>query len=197
MKIEIEKKFLIDRDEFFKNSINLSNIFLTKIFFLKNIFIFLIKIYSLFNKKSLIVFKKDIVQFYIINEIDKVLRFRKENNKFFLNIKINKSLNNENIKSIEIEHKLNKNFSNELINFLFKSKYKSIEKIRFIVIYKGNLFEVDIFKKLNDGLNLLEIENKNFNKFKLPSWVKKEVTGDIRFFNSYLIEKPYSLWSNN
>lgn len=71
-----------------------------------------------------------------------------------------------------------------------------ITKIRHIVPTTNNLFfEVDEFMNKNDGLVIAEIElpDENFI-FEKPIWLGKEVTGEIKYFNSVLSKNPFSNW---
>ena len=62
-----------------------------------------------------------------------------------------------------------------------------IEKTRYEVTYKGVLFEVDEFEGAHNGLVLVEVElNSTKDIFEKPKWVGKEVTGDKKYYNSYL-----------
>ena len=62
-----------------------------------------------------------------------------------------------------------------------------IEKTRYEVTYKGVLFEVDEFEGTHSGLVLVEVElNSTEDIFEKPIWVGKEVTGDEKYYNSYL-----------
>ena len=70
-----------------------------------------------------------------------------------------------------------------------------IEKTRNFIEYKGNTFEVDEFRASNTGLIIAEIELKNKNQhFEKPPWLGKEVTGVEKYYNSQLIQRPYSKW---
>ena len=71
-----------------------------------------------------------------------------------------------------------------------------IEKIRYIVPTNSNLFfEVDVFYGANKGLIIAEIElPSEETKFEKPNWLGKEVTGDVRYFNSNLKNIPFKLW---
>jgi CYTH domain-containing protein len=70
-----------------------------------------------------------------------------------------------------------------------------IDKTRYIVPYCGHVFEVDVFYGDNEGLIVAEIELESEDqKFKKPSWLGKEVTGDLRYFNSMLLRNPYNKW---
>lgn len=67
-----------------------------------------------------------------------------------------------------------------------------IEKLRYKVSYKGMVWEVDEFLGDNKGLVIAEIELESENQsFDLPPWVGDEVTGNPRYYNSNLIEKPF------
>ena len=49
------------------------------------------------------------------------------------------------------------------------------------------LFEVDVFEAAHKGLVIAEIELKHAkDTIQLPKWIGKEVTGDKRYYNSYL-----------
>jgi adenylate cyclase len=70
-----------------------------------------------------------------------------------------------------------------------------IDKTRYEIDYCGNVFEVDVFHGLNDGLIVAEIELASEDQeFEKPSWLGKEVTRDKRYRNSYLSNNPYKNW---
>jgi len=70
-----------------------------------------------------------------------------------------------------------------------------IDKTRYEIDYCGNIFEVDVFHELNDGLIVAEIELESEDqKFEKPDWLGKEVTLDKRYRNSYLANNPYIDW---
>ena len=71
-----------------------------------------------------------------------------------------------------------------------------IVKTRYIVPQETLSFEVDVFEGDHKGLILAEIELPNEEaSIDLPHWIGKEVTGDKRYYNSYLssIESKKSL----
>ncbi len=71
----------------------------------------------------------------------------------------------------------------------------TVEKIRYFIGYAGMTWEVDVFLGSNEGLVLAEIElDSEDQTFELPSWADKEVSSDIRYFNSNLARNPYSTW---
>ena len=71
-----------------------------------------------------------------------------------------------------------------------------IEKTRYIVPEKsGLIFEVDVFSGKNQGLIIAEIELPTEDTtFEKPDWLGKEVTGDKKYYNSWLISNPFSSW---
>ncbi len=74
---------------------------------------------------------------------------------------------------------------------------KIIYKTRYKITIDKKLWEVDEFHKENKGLWLAEIELESENElFSLPEWIKKEVTGDQKYFNAYLSENPFKSWNN-
>ncbi|MBD3724411.1 MAG: CYTH domain-containing protein [Flavobacteriaceae bacterium] len=70
-----------------------------------------------------------------------------------------------------------------------------IDKIRYEIIVGTHVYEVDVFYGENEGLVLAEIELQSENEtFEKPNWLGKEVTDDIRYYNSYLSKTPYKNW---
>ncbi len=71
-----------------------------------------------------------------------------------------------------------------------------IEKTRYKVQVGGFVWEVDEFFRENQGLIIAEVELESEDQeFPKPDWVREEVTGDPRYFNSNLIKNPYTNWS--
>lgn len=61
-----------------------------------------------------------------------------------------------------------------------------IDKIRYLVKSGEHIFEVDEFYGENEGLTVAEVElNSEDELFKKPHFIEKEVTGDIRYYNSF------------
>ena len=70
-----------------------------------------------------------------------------------------------------------------------------IDKIRYEILVGKHTFEVDVFSGENQGLVMAEVELSNENDFfEKPKWLGNEVTGDKRYFNSYLSENPFTTW---
>ncbi len=70
-----------------------------------------------------------------------------------------------------------------------------IEKIRYEVKIEEHVFEVDEFLGLNSGLVVAEVELKNeADSFEKPAWLGLEVTGELRYYNALLSQRPFSQW---
>ena len=76
------------------------------------------------------------------------------------------------------------------------TKSGRIEKVRHIVpAGNGRVWEVDEFLGENAGLIMAEIElGSEDEAFERPSWLGEEVTGDRRYYNSYLSKVPFGTW---
>ena len=70
-----------------------------------------------------------------------------------------------------------------------------IDKTRYEVKAGKHLWEIDEFYGANEGLVLAEIELASENEaFSKPNWVEKEVTGDKKYYNSQLSNRPFKGW---
>lgn len=71
---------------------------------------------------------------------------------------------------------------------------KAVEKKRYIVDC-GKRWEIDVFEGENAGMVVAEIElNTVDEQFDKPEWLGEEVSDDPRYYNSNLINNPYSKW---
>ena len=70
-----------------------------------------------------------------------------------------------------------------------------IYKTRYDVVYEGKKWEIDQFHKENEGLWIAEIELQFENEsFEIPKWVLEEVTGNEKYYNSYLSKHSFKSW---
>ena len=70
-----------------------------------------------------------------------------------------------------------------------------IDKTRYLVKSGQHTFEVDEFYGENEGLVMAEVElGSEDEPYEKPDFIGKEVTGDQRYYNSYLRANPFSLW---
>ena len=94
---------------------------------------------------------------------------------------------------LEFEYPIPLEDANDMLTNLCQTSF--IEKTRYLVKHEGHVWEVDIFEGSNKGLVVAEVELGSENEtFSLPNWVTKEVTDDMRYFNSNLILNPYTKW---
>ncbi|MBQ8500922.1 MAG: CYTH domain-containing protein [Bacteroides sp.] len=70
-----------------------------------------------------------------------------------------------------------------------------IDKTRYLVKSGQHVFEVDEFYGENEGLVVAEIELVSEDEvFTKPAFIGREVTGDVRYYNSHLMKHPYKEW---
>ena len=70
-----------------------------------------------------------------------------------------------------------------------------IDKTRYLVRSGKHTFEVDEFYGDNDGLIVAEVELASEDEpFEKPGFIGQEVTGDIRYYNSQLMKRPFKMW---
>lgn len=72
-----------------------------------------------------------------------------------------------------------------------------IVKTRHLLRHGEHLWEIDEFQGDNSGLIVAEIELTNPEEvFLKPAWLGKEVTDDIRYYNTQLSQHPFKVWLN-
>lgn len=70
-----------------------------------------------------------------------------------------------------------------------------VDKCRYLVRSGNHTFEVDEFYGDNAGLVMAEVElSSETESFEKPDFIGMEVTGDKRFYNSHLLDNPFSKW---
>jgi adenylate cyclase len=70
-----------------------------------------------------------------------------------------------------------------------------IEKTRYFVPEGHHVWEIDVFTGENVGLIVAEIELSTIGEaFHKPTWLGKEVTEDVRYYNNNLSRYPFSQW---
>ncbi len=135
--------------------------------------------------------KTRITQGYLSSDQKRTVRVRITGNKGYLTIK--SSLNQTSVSRFEWEKEIPIKDAKELLKICEPG---IINKTRFIVPEKTGLkFEVDEFHDDNEGLTIAEIELPTEEYiFEKPVWLGKEVTNDSRYYNSVLINNPYTKW---
>ena len=70
-----------------------------------------------------------------------------------------------------------------------------LEKYRYEIPVGNHVFEVDEFYGDNEGLTVAEVElNSEDETFEKPDWLGKEVTGEVKYYNSQLSKNPFTCW---
>lgn len=126
--------------------------------------------------------KHEVVQGYLSRVPERTVRIRIMGQKAFITIK---GVSNESgLSRFEWEKEIDTTEAKELLGLCEKP---IIAKTRYIVPYQKHIFEVDVFSGANKGLVLAEIElEKETSIFEKPSWLGKEVTGDLNYYNAGL-----------
>ena len=132
--------------------------------------------------------KSIIKQGYLNSNPERTVRIRITNNKGFLTIKSK----NEGSKRKEFEYEIPLEEAQDLI---LLCEQPIIEKTRYLVPINNHTWEIDVFEGINKGLEVAEIELSQENEsFEIPNWIGKEVTEEIKYYNSQLIENPFTTW---
>lgn len=140
--------------------------------------------------KNEAVTQKRITQGYLNSNPERTVRVRTKGEQGFLTIK-GKS-NDSGTSRMEWEKEITVADAQQLLTLCEKG---SIDKIRYEVKIGNHTFEVDEFFGDNAGLTVAEVELSDENEsFEKPVWLGKEVTGDVRYYNAYLSNNPYSSW---
>lgn len=119
-----------------------------------------------------------IAQGYLSTE--PTIRVRLKNNRGFLTIKSA----TVGIERKEFEYEIPLGDAEELLQLCGT---RVLKKIRRKIFHGGHLWEVDFFGGKLDGLILAEVELASPDEFvEVPDWVTREVSDDVRYFNSNL-----------
>jgi len=123
----------------------------------------------------------NIKQAYLFEDHEKSVRIRVRSDKAFLTIKMGRGLTRN-----EYEYSISVMDAKEMIA---KAELRCLEKIRYVVNHKNNLWEIDVFQGKYDGLVLAEIELASPDEqVELPSWIGEEVTDNPAYLNVELFK---------
>lgn len=126
---------------------------------------------------------KKIRQGYISDIDGKTVRVRTKGDKGYLTIK-GKSIG---ISRDEFEYEIPLEDANQLLSNFCP---KVLEKERYELIIGEKKWEIDIFHGKLEGLKIAEIELESEEEVvELPAWIEKEVSSEVQYYNSKLIEK--------
>ena len=133
-----------------------------------------------------------IIQGYLSRVPDRVVRVRIKGDKGYITIK--GTTNDTGLSRFEWEKEIPLVEAQALMKM---AEPGVIDKTRHLIKNTDgrHIWEVDEFHGDNEGLVMAESELESENDlFDKPSWLGKEVTGDLKYYNSYLSEKPYKMW---
>jgi CYTH domain-containing protein len=124
-----------------------------------------------------------IAQSYLSKNANCTVRIRIKNDQGFLTIK-GKSIG---ISRSEFEYEIPLSEAQAMMETLTE---KTLTKFRYNIPFGTHIWEVDVFQGKLDGLIIAEIELQDENEaFEKPEWVIEDVSDNIEFYNSRLIEK--------
>jgi CYTH domain-containing protein len=130
-----------------------------------------------------------ISQGYICSENDRVVRVRIKGDKAYLTIK------NATIGFARNEYEYEIPVADAEAMLKNTCQQPIIDKTRYVLEYKGFIWEVDEFHGDNEGLVVAEIElDSRETTFDHPDFIGEEVTGDARYYNACLFKNPYKMW---
>lgn len=131
-------------------------------------------------------------QGYLNRDMERTVRVRTINEKGFITVKgltLGKT-------RTEFEYEIPLVEANAMLDEICEKPI--IEKKRYKLEHEGLIWELDEFSGENQGLILAEAElEKETQAFDKPPWIGKEVTGDPKYYNSNLVQDPYSKWPGN
>ncbi|GGW57927.1 CYTH domain-containing protein [Winogradskyella epiphytica] len=134
--------------------------------------------------------KYTIKQGFLNSHKERTVRVRLKNGQGYLTIKGKSKFNG--ISRYEWEKEISGSEAEELLKLCEQG---IINKTRYEVKYDEHIFEIDVFLDDNYGLIVAEVELSSEDEhFEKPEWLGKEVTGDLKYFNSQLSKTPYSEW---
>ena len=126
-----------------------------------------------------------IVQGYLSLDPSRTVRVRKTDTKSILTIKGKPNSGGD--PRFEWEKEISPDEATQLFDLCLG---QIIEKTRHLVPFQSHCFEVDVFSGNHKGLIIAEIELQSAEeKVALPPWIGKEVTGDLRYYNSTLAKE--------
>lgn len=131
-----------------------------------------------------------IAQGYICSTRGRTVRVRIRDDKGYLTIKGPAGENG--LSRYEWEKELPLAEAQELMKLCERGM---IDKVRYLVQCGKHVYEVDEFHGDNEGLVVAEIELASEDEsFEKPDFIGEEVTGIVKYYNSFLMKFPYSKW---
>jgi CYTH domain-containing protein len=133
-----------------------------------------------------------IVQGFLNTHPDRTVRIRVAGEAAFITVK--GKADSRGLSRFEWENRISLDEAEALLKLC---EHPMVEKVRYCVPVGPHLFEVDEFLGDNQGLMVAEVELHGEDDIvKIPAWVQEEVTGQIKYYNSQLVKKPYKSWKH-
>ncbi len=130
-----------------------------------------------------------ITQGYLSSVPERSVRVRIKEAKAFITVK---GMSNDAGSRFEWEKEISLPDAEHLLAICEKGQ---IDKTRYLVPVGSHTYEVDVFHGNNEGLIIAELElNSEDESFEKPAWLGVEVTGDAKYYNSALSQKPFKNW---
>ena len=131
-----------------------------------------------------------IVQGYICSARGRTVRVRLRDGRGYLTIK--GASDAAGMSRYEWEKEISREEAEELMKLCEEGV---IDQTRYLVRSGSHVFEVDEFYGDNEGLVMAEVELASEDEpFDRPAFIGREVTGDVRYYNSQLMKHPYREW---
>lgn len=131
-----------------------------------------------------------IEQGYFATEPGKTVRVRIRDDKAYLTIK--GPSDKGGLERYEFETEVPLEDGHQLMKLCMPG---SVQKDRWLVKNGKHTIEVDEFFGDNEGLIMAEIELDSPDEpYEKPDFLGREVTGDKRFYNKYMLRHPYKQW---
>lgn len=121
-----------------------------------------------------------ILQGYLNRDPERTVRVRLANERAFLTVKGK----NHGMSRLEFEYEVPLDDARKMLSLCTG---RILDKTRYIVPYKGHIWEVDEYCGDLRGLVVTEVElEREDEHVEIPPFAGKEVTGDPRYYNSQL-----------
>ena len=140
--------------------------------------------------KNMAMSSSRIVQGYICSERGRTVRIRIRDDKGYITIKGASTDNG--LSRYEWEHEIPAEETRELMLLCHDGMS---DKTRYLVKSGNHIFEVDEFYGDNEGLVVAEVELSSVDEaYEIPPFLGEEVTGQVKYYNSFLMKSPYKSW---
>ncbi|MDR0757256.1 MAG: CYTH domain-containing protein [Tannerella sp.] len=137
-----------------------------------------------------VVSSEEIVQGYLCADKERTVRVRISGAEAFLNVK--SAPNARGWSRYEFETPIPPADAEEMLKLCLPGV---ISKVRHRIAAGNRVWEVDVFHGDSEGLIIAEIElDSEDEPFDRPAWLGREVTGEAKYFNAMLAQRPFRQW---